>query len=124
MSLPQVMELYGTEEKCEAPLHQARWPEVFIFPRCGEKEHGLVYARRDVGINPPISTEISVVLAPLAGIGGHHISQRAGCRSDALQYGLQMFDVGGLVAHAHRHDHLVVAVDSRLAVVALDVVAI
>ena len=46
MSLPQVMELYGTEEKCEAPLHQARWPEVFIFPRCGEKEHGLVYGRR------------------------------------------------------------------------------
>ena len=26
MSLPQFMELYGTEEKCEAALEQARWP--------------------------------------------------------------------------------------------------
>ena len=41
MSLPQLMELYGTEEKCEAALEQARWPEGFICPRCGEKEHGL-----------------------------------------------------------------------------------
>ena len=46
MSLPQFMELYGTEEKCEAALEQARWPEGFICPRCGEKEHGLVYGRR------------------------------------------------------------------------------
>jgi hypothetical protein len=28
LSLPQFMELYGTEEKCEATLEQARWPEV------------------------------------------------------------------------------------------------
>ena len=46
MSLLQVMELYGSEEKCEAALQQARWPEGFICPRSGEKEHGLVYGRR------------------------------------------------------------------------------
>ena len=46
MSLPQFMELYGTEEKCEAALEQARWPVGFLCPRCGEKEHGLVYGRR------------------------------------------------------------------------------
>jgi hypothetical protein len=43
MSVPQFMELYGTEEKCEAALEQARWPEGFICPRCGANEHGLVY---------------------------------------------------------------------------------
>jgi hypothetical protein len=46
MSLPQFMDLYGTEEKCEAALEQTRWPEGFICTRCGEKEHGLVYGRR------------------------------------------------------------------------------
>jgi hypothetical protein len=34
------------EEKCEAALEQAPWPEGFIYPRCGTKEHGLVYGRR------------------------------------------------------------------------------
>ena len=46
MSLPQFIELYGTEEKCEAALEQVRWPEGFICPRCGDKEHGLVYGQR------------------------------------------------------------------------------
>lgn len=46
MSLPQFLELYGTEEKFEAALEQARWPEGLICPRCGTKEHGLVYGRR------------------------------------------------------------------------------
>ena len=46
MTLPQFVELYGTEEKCEVALEQARWPEEFICPRCGEKKHGLVYGRR------------------------------------------------------------------------------
>ena len=43
MSLPQFMELCGTEEKCEAAHEQVRCPYGFICPRCGEKEHGLVY---------------------------------------------------------------------------------
>jgi hypothetical protein len=46
MSLAQFMELYGKENTCAAALEQARWPEGFICPRCGTKEHGLVYGRR------------------------------------------------------------------------------
>jgi len=46
MSVPQFMDLYGTEEKCEAALEAARWPEGFRCPRCGQQEHGLVYGRR------------------------------------------------------------------------------
>jgi transposase-like protein len=46
MSVPQFIDLYGTEEKCEAALEAARWPEGFRCPRCGQKEHGLVYGRR------------------------------------------------------------------------------
>ena len=46
MSVPQFMDLYGVEEKCEAALEAARWPEGFRCPRCGQKEHGLVYGRR------------------------------------------------------------------------------
>lgn len=40
------MELYGTEEKCQAALELARWQEGFIRSRCGGKEHGLVYGAR------------------------------------------------------------------------------
>jgi transposase-like protein len=46
MSLSQFLELYGTEEQCEAALEKARWPNGFHCPRCGEQEHGLVYGRR------------------------------------------------------------------------------
>ena len=35
-----------------------------------------------------------------------------------------MLHIRRLVAHAHRHDHLMVAINDQLAVVALDVVAI
>jgi predicted RNA-binding Zn-ribbon protein involved in translation (DUF1610 family) len=46
MSLSQFLELYGTEEQCEAALEQSRWANGFRCPRCGEQEHGLVYGRR------------------------------------------------------------------------------
>ena len=46
MSLSQFLELYGTEEQCEAALEQTRWPDGFRCPRCGAQEHGLVYGRR------------------------------------------------------------------------------
>ena len=46
MSLSQFLELYGTEEQCEAALEEARWPNGFRCPRCGGQEHGLVYGRR------------------------------------------------------------------------------
>jgi hypothetical protein len=81
-------------------------------------------ASRDVGINPSISTEISVVLASVAGISGHHILQSAGCSLNARHHRLKVFDVWGLVANAHRHDHLMVAVHRHLAVVAVEVLAV
>jgi transposase-like protein len=46
MSLSQFLELYGTEEQCNAALEKARWPNGFHCPRCGEQKHGLVYGRR------------------------------------------------------------------------------
>jgi hypothetical protein len=33
LSLPQFMELYGTEEKCGVALEKARWPNGFRCPR-------------------------------------------------------------------------------------------
>ena len=45
MSLSQFLELYGTEEQCEAALEKTRWPDGFRCPRCGVQEHGLVYGR-------------------------------------------------------------------------------
>jgi hypothetical protein len=38
LSLPQFMELHGTEAKCEAALEQARWPDGFRCPRCDCQE--------------------------------------------------------------------------------------
>jgi hypothetical protein len=46
LSLPRFIELYGTEEKCEPALEQARWPDGFRCPRCECKEHGLIHGRR------------------------------------------------------------------------------
>ena len=45
-SLPRFIELYGTEENCEAALEQARWPEGLRCPRCECKEYGLIHGRR------------------------------------------------------------------------------
>ena len=42
----------------------------------------------------------------------------------ALQHGHQVLWIRRLVADAHRHDHLVIAIDGRLAVVALQQVAV
>jgi transposase-like protein len=46
LSLPKFMELYGTEEKCEAALEKARWPAGFRCPRCEGREYGLIGGRR------------------------------------------------------------------------------
>ncbi|CAK6698388.1 IS1595 family transposase ISSysp1 [Synechococcus sp. CBW1107] len=46
LSLSEFQRLYGSEEQCEAALEKARWPGGFCCPRCGGREHGLVYGRR------------------------------------------------------------------------------
>ena len=34
LSMPEFLELYGTEEKCRAALQAARWPHGFVCPAC------------------------------------------------------------------------------------------
>lgn len=47
MSLSELIDTYGTEAKCEAALERARWPDGFVCPECGEREHSrfIVEAR-------------------------------------------------------------------------------
>ena len=76
----------------------------------------------DVGVNAAlIGADPDVVLAPVTRIHRHHRRQCAGAGDDALQHGLQVLDIRRLVAHVYRHNHLMVAVDSHLAVVALQI---
>ena len=35
LSMPQFLELYGTEAKCQAALAAPRWPNGFVCPACG-----------------------------------------------------------------------------------------
>lgn len=38
-ALSEFLKVFGTEEKCHAALEQARWPDGFRCPRCGEAEN-------------------------------------------------------------------------------------
>src|SRR3954447_22622405 len=38
-------ELYGTEDRCRAALVAWRWPEGFVCPECGGREHCVVRTR-------------------------------------------------------------------------------
>ena len=46
LSMPDFFQQYGTEAQCEAALEQARWPEGFRCPRCGEDTHYAVHGSR------------------------------------------------------------------------------
>lgn len=46
LSMPDFFQQYGTEAQCEAALEQARWPEGFRCPRCGETTHYAVHGSR------------------------------------------------------------------------------
>jgi hypothetical protein len=39
MSLNAFLERYGSEAQCEAALQRARWPDGFVCPECGAREH-------------------------------------------------------------------------------------
>lgn len=47
LSMTEFLDRYGSEDKCEAALAAARWPEGFRCPTCGAAEHGtFVRGRR------------------------------------------------------------------------------
>jgi hypothetical protein len=39
MSLSEFIRTYGNEAQWEAALEWARWPEGFVCPHCGGREH-------------------------------------------------------------------------------------
>lgn len=47
LSLPRFFAQFGAEAQCEAALERARWPQGFVCPHCGGREHTLVH--RDDG---------------------------------------------------------------------------
>ena len=44
MSLSEFVERYSTEERCEQALERYRWPEGFVCPDCGAREHSRFVA--------------------------------------------------------------------------------
>jgi transposase-like protein len=46
LSLTAFLERYGTEAKCETAVRAWRWPDGFVCPQCGGREHAIVGARR------------------------------------------------------------------------------
>jgi len=44
MSLSELIERFGTEAQCEAALERARWPDGFVCPSCGGREHSTFLA--------------------------------------------------------------------------------
>jgi transposase-like protein len=46
MSLSDLYRQYGTEAQCEAAVVAWRWPNGFVCPRCGAREHAIVGKRR------------------------------------------------------------------------------
>ena len=59
LSMPEFLQLYGTEAHCEEALAKIRWPNGFRCPRCDGSLHGLAYGRRfmrnagNADIKPP-----------------------------------------------------------------------
>lgn len=45
LSLCELNESYGTEEKCAAAIFKWRWPDGFVCPACGSRDHAIVGAR-------------------------------------------------------------------------------
>ena len=52
MSLSEFIECYGTQALCETALEQARWPDGFVCPECGERAHSrfLADGRQYIGL--------------------------------------------------------------------------
>ena len=46
LSVPELLQLYGTEAQSEEALAKIRWPNGYRCPRCDGSLDGLVYGRR------------------------------------------------------------------------------
>jgi hypothetical protein len=46
LSLTEFQKRYGTEDQCHAGLVKMRWPDRFVCPHCGGREHGYCKPRR------------------------------------------------------------------------------
>jgi transposase-like protein len=45
LSEPEFERQFGTEEQCRAAIVSSRWPDGFICPECGGRQHSLVKTR-------------------------------------------------------------------------------
>jgi transposase-like protein len=45
LSLRQLQEKYDTEDQCEAMVLAWRWPDGFVCPHCGSRDHAIVGKR-------------------------------------------------------------------------------
>jgi hypothetical protein len=43
LSLPELLNSYGTEDQCAAALEKMRWPQGYICPDCESKSHCIVW---------------------------------------------------------------------------------
>ena len=46
MSLTELQATYGTEAQCRAVVAAWRWPDGFVCPKCGERDHAIVGRRQ------------------------------------------------------------------------------
>ena len=46
MSLAEFLADYGSEEQCRQAVIAWRWPDGFVCPHCGGREHAIVGRRR------------------------------------------------------------------------------
>lgn len=78
----------------------------------------------DVGIDAFLLTGLVVVFTPITGIGDQCQARLSGVGNGEFQHGFQMLLIRRLIADAHCHYYLIVAIVDRLAVLALQEIAI
>lgn len=60
LSMTEFLQRYGSEEQCHAALVAVRWPDGFVCPRCGGREHSY-YATRHLFQCSACRTQTSVL---------------------------------------------------------------
>ena len=60
LSLSQLNASYGTEAQCEEAVLAWRWPDGFVCPHCGERDHAIV-GKRDLYLCHGCRTQTSLI---------------------------------------------------------------